>query len=110
MCVCVCVFIFTRVSRVRRSVLLFNHQLLLSLRLCWDSQDKVAMDLGFYYMANAMGRLVGVLLGGFLYHYTVSLRTIAPPPASVWSCVVSGGGVDGSIYAMVDHYSVASAI
>ena len=41
------------------------------------SQDKVAMDLGFYYMANAMGRLVGVLVGGFLYHYTVSLRTIA---------------------------------
>lgn len=33
------------------------------------------MDLGFYYMANAMGRLVGVLVGGFLYHYTVSLRT-----------------------------------
>lgn len=34
-------------------------------------QDKVAMDLGFYYMANAMGRLVGTLVGGFLYHYTV---------------------------------------
>lgn len=30
------------------------------------------MDLGFYYMANAMGRLVGTLLGGFLYFYTVS--------------------------------------
>lgn len=30
------------------------------------------MDLGFYYMANAMGRLVGTLVGGFLYHYTVS--------------------------------------
>lgn len=36
------------------------------------AQDKVAMDLGFYYMANAMGRLVGTLLGGFLYFYTVS--------------------------------------
>lgn len=36
------------------------------------------MDLGFYYMANAMGRLVGVLVGGFLYHYTVSLGTIGP--------------------------------
>ena len=29
------------------------------------------MDLGFYYMANAMGRLVGIVIGGFLYHYTV---------------------------------------
>lgn len=37
-------------------------------------QDKVAMDLGFYYMANAMGRLVGTLVGGFLYYYTVSRR------------------------------------
>lgn len=45
-----------------------------ALPLC--SQDKVAMDLGFYYMANAMGRLVGVLMGGFLYYYTVSPRTI----------------------------------
>lgn len=37
------------------------------------------MDLGFYYMANAMGRLVGVLVGGFLYHYTVSLGAPLPP-------------------------------
>lgn len=36
------------------------------------------MDVGFYYMANAMGRLVGVLAGGFLYYYTVSLGTNAP--------------------------------
>lgn len=37
-------------------------------------QDKVSIDLGFYYMANAMGRLVGTLAGGFLYHYTVKRR------------------------------------
>lgn len=52
-----------------------NHQSLHAPLLC--SQDQVAMDLGFYYMANAMGRLVGVLVGGFLYHYTVSLGTVA---------------------------------
>lgn len=34
------------------------------------------MDLGFYYMANAMGRLVGTLLGGFLYFYTVSVTQV----------------------------------
>lgn len=43
------------------------------------------MDLGFYYMANAMGRLVGVLMGGFLYHYTVSLRAAAS--GSFWNFV-----------------------
>jgi hypothetical protein len=31
---------------------------------------QVAMDLGFYYMANAGGRLVGVLLGGIVYQYS----------------------------------------
>ena len=25
------------------------------------------MDVGFYYMANAMGRLLGTLLSGFIY-------------------------------------------
>eukprot|EP00752_Nemacystus_decipiens_P003589 g3308.t1 len=36
----------------------------------YSNKDKVAMDIGFYYMANAMGRLVGVVVGGFLYYYT----------------------------------------
>ncbi|KAG1676174.1 hypothetical protein FOA52_005015 [Chlamydomonas sp. UWO 241] len=31
--------------------------------------DKVAMNVGFYYMANAMGRLVGTLVSGALYSY-----------------------------------------
>ncbi|MDT8896163.1 organoarsenical effux MFS transporter ArsJ [Halomonas sp. I1] len=29
--------------------------------------DGVSMDVGFYYMANAMGRLVGTMLSGWLY-------------------------------------------
>ncbi|MFW3613371.1 organoarsenical effux MFS transporter ArsJ [Billgrantia antri] len=29
--------------------------------------DGVSLDVGFYYMANAMGRLVGTLLSGWLY-------------------------------------------
>ena len=29
--------------------------------------DGVSMDVGFYYMANAMGRLTGTLLSGWLY-------------------------------------------
>ncbi|CAG8772847.1 22023_t:CDS:2, partial [Dentiscutata erythropus] len=30
---------------------------------------KVAMNVGFYYMANVFGRLVGLIVGGILYYY-----------------------------------------
>nr|WP_067297967.1 organoarsenical effux MFS transporter ArsJ [Marinobacterium profundum] len=33
----------------------------------YASSDGVSLDVGFYYMANAMGRLVGTLLSGWLY-------------------------------------------
>ena len=36
-------------------------------RICW--RKKAAEDIGFYYSANASGRLVGTLLSGFLYQY-----------------------------------------
>ncbi len=35
--------------------------------LDYTDGDKVALDVGFYYMANAGGRLVGCLLSGALY-------------------------------------------
>lgn len=31
------------------------------------SRDAVSLDVGFYYMANAAGRLIGTLLSGYLY-------------------------------------------
>lgn len=31
------------------------------------SRDAVSLDVGFYYMANAAGRLLGTLLSGYLY-------------------------------------------
>ncbi len=30
-------------------------------------KNTVSMDVGFYYMANAMGRLIGTLLSGYLF-------------------------------------------
>ena len=33
----------------------------------WSDHDKVAMTVGFYYMANAGGRLVGTVLSGLIY-------------------------------------------
>jgi predicted MFS family arabinose efflux permease len=35
--------------------------------LAYSDQDKVAMNVGFYYMANAGGRLVGTMLSGWVY-------------------------------------------
>jgi predicted MFS family arabinose efflux permease len=35
--------------------------------LAYSEGDKVAMNVGFYYMANAGGRLVGTLLSGLMY-------------------------------------------
>jgi len=29
--------------------------------------DGVSLDVGFYYMANAMGRLIGTILSGYLF-------------------------------------------
>jgi len=35
--------------------------------LAYSEHDKVAMNVGFYYMANAGGRLVGTVLSGWVY-------------------------------------------
>ncbi len=37
--------------------------------LAYADGDKVAMNVGFYYMANACGRLVGTILSGLLYQW-----------------------------------------
>jgi MFS family permease len=35
--------------------------------VAWSERDKVSMNVGFYYMANAGGRLVGTVLSGLIY-------------------------------------------
>jgi predicted MFS family arabinose efflux permease len=35
--------------------------------LAYSTDDQVAMDVGFYYMANATGRLAGTLLSGIVF-------------------------------------------
>jgi MFS family permease len=37
--------------------------------LAYTDSDKVAMNVGFYYMANAGGRLIGTVLSGLLYQW-----------------------------------------
>jgi len=35
--------------------------------VAWSEHDKVSMNVGFYYMANASGRLTGTVLSGLIY-------------------------------------------
>jgi len=35
--------------------------------VAWSDQAKVSMNVGFYYMANAAGRLTGTVLSGWIY-------------------------------------------
>ena len=49
--------------------------------LAYSDGDKVALNVGFYYMANAGGRLVGTLLSGVLYQ-------LAGLPGCLWGSVV----------------------
>jgi MFS family permease len=37
--------------------------------LAYTDSDKVAMNVGFYYMANALGRLAGTVLSGLVYQW-----------------------------------------
>ncbi|MBI4933110.1 MAG: organoarsenical effux MFS transporter ArsJ [Actinobacteria bacterium] len=49
--------------------------------LAYSDDDSVAMDVGFYYSANAAGRLVGTLLSGVLYLWDGL-------PAALWGSAV----------------------
>ena len=35
--------------------------------LAYTDKENVSLDVGFYYMANAAGRLIGTLLSGVLF-------------------------------------------
>ena len=78
--------------------------------LAYAELDRVAVTVGFYYMANAIGRLIGTLLSGLLYQHagvigslwgSAALAAIAGTSAfflprvttqATWSSV--GGGDD----------------
>src|SRR3954468_23209244 len=52
--------------------------------LAYSEADRVSLSVGFYYMANACGRLAGTLLSGVLYQR-------AGVGASLWGAVVLAG-------------------
>jgi predicted MFS family arabinose efflux permease len=48
-------------------VFAINSSLHSYLIVSYAGKDGVSLDVGFYYMANAMGRLIGTLLSGWVY-------------------------------------------
>ena len=49
------------------AVFAVNSSLHSYLIVSYAKTDGVSLDVGFYYMANAMGRLIGTVLSGYLY-------------------------------------------
>jgi predicted MFS family arabinose efflux permease len=49
------------------AVFAINSSLHSYLIVSYASSDGVSLDVGFYYMANAMGRLMGTVLSGWVY-------------------------------------------
>ncbi len=49
--------------------------------LAYSESDRVSLSVGFYYMANAAGRLLGTLLSGLLYQFS-------GVGASLWGAVM----------------------
>lgn len=59
--------------------------------------DKVAMNIGFYYMANAMGRFAGTLASGALYSFLDPNSVLVGFTACFWvsaALVFASGVVD----------------
>ena len=70
--------------------------------LAFSSADRVTMDVGFYYMSNAAGRLVGTLLSGLSYQYgglPLCLATAAVMAAASWVSASLLTGGDGRLRA-----------
>ena len=49
------------------AIFAINSSLHSYLIVSYADKNTVSLDVGFYYMANAMGRLIGTILSGFIY-------------------------------------------
>ncbi len=54
--------------------------------LAYAGSEKAAEDVGFYYAANAAGRLVGILLSGALYQVGGMSACLAGSAAMLAAC------------------------
>lgn len=58
--VIICLFVFGALFAINSSL----HSYLI---VSYAQREGVSLDIGFYYMANAMGRLIGTLLSGWIF-------------------------------------------
>ncbi len=59
--------------------------------LAFSKAERVSMDVGFYYMSNAAGRLLGTLLSGLSYQIgglVLCLATAAAMALASWLCAI----------------------
>ena len=59
--------------------------------LAFAKADRVSMDVGFYYMANAGGRLLGTLLSGLAYQTGGLALTLAMAAAMAGAAALAAG-------------------
>ena len=69
--------------------------------LAYSEADRVSLSVGFYYTANAAGRLIGTLLSGVLYQQ-------AGVTASLWGAVVLAGAAGLGAFFLPPVESTAS--
>lgn len=69
--------------------------------LAYSEADRVSLSVGFYYMANASGRLIGTLLSGVLYQQ-------GGVAASLWGAVILAG-VAGGVALLLPPVDAAGA-
>jgi predicted MFS family arabinose efflux permease len=71
------------------AVFALNSALHSYLILAFSRAERVTMDVGFYYMANAAGRLLGALLSGLSYQaggLPLCLAAAAAMATLSWAC------------------------
>lgn len=69
--------------------------------LAYSDADRVSLSVGFYYMANACGRLIGTLLSGLLYEQ-------GGVAASLWGSVILAA-IAGTVAMSLPPVTAASA-
>ena len=71
--------------------------------LAYTDSKKVAMNVGFYYMANALGRLSGTLLSGLLYQVGLQMGPNGGLIACLWASVAFVLGAGGLSLLLPTH-------
>ena len=71
--------------------------------LAYTDSNKVAMNVGFYYMANALGRLSGTLLSGLLYQVGLQMGPNGGLIACLWASVAFVLGAGGLSLLLPTH-------